>query len=180
MPVSQVSGYYFEVDSFSMGHYHVVQSLSASSTSYHDAHYASYPNPTWRSTAVGFNCNPTLRLAGNNSVDVAKIKSHSNINNNRVQGIKQFANSNEVSIYPNPASTMLNLTLRQAQGTTANVEIYNTIGECIYRQTLQPTPTPSKEGNSFAIDVANLAEGIYNISISSNEGGMNKRVVIVR
>ena len=34
--------------------------------------------------------------------------------------------------------------------------------------------------STFSIDVSNLNEGIYNLSIISNEGTVNKRVVIVK
>ncbi|HEX7414522.1 MAG TPA: T9SS type A sorting domain-containing protein [Bacteroidia bacterium] len=80
-------------------------------------------------------------------------------------------NSNQVSIYPNPAKDILNvecLMVNEATGIT----ISDILGNAIYHSTFN---TQHK-----IISVADLAEGVYNISISSNEGVANKRLVIVR
>ncbi|HEX7413447.1 MAG TPA: T9SS type A sorting domain-containing protein [Bacteroidia bacterium] len=116
----------------------------------------------------------TLTLTGGENIFVAKWEA-----NCSRASIEQITNSNEVSIYPNPASSSLQVTFAGNIQNTI-IEVYNTIGECVYRQTIQPTPSPSKEGTSAAIDVSNLAEGVYNISIISSVGVVNKRLVIVR
>jgi hypothetical protein len=41
------------------------------------------------------------------------------------------------------------------------------------------TPTLSK-GEGVVIDASSLSEGIYNVSITSGEGVLNKRVVVVK
>ncbi|MHB8261577.1 MAG: T9SS type A sorting domain-containing protein [Bacteroidia bacterium] len=89
-------------------------------------------------------------------------------------GIQQFANSNEVSIYPNPASTIINLKISQFDNLKMNsVEIYNTIGECILHQIVSSA--------NFQIDVADLSEGVYNLQISTSSNlQITKKVVIVR
>lgn len=74
-------------------------------------------------------------------------------------------------IYPNPANTILNVELRM-QNETATVEIHNTIGNCVHRQI-------AKSANC-QINVSDLAEGVYTISISSKEGVVNKKFVIVK
>jgi len=162
IPVSQVNSYYFEVDSFSNGHYHIVQTLSASSTSYHDTHYASYSNPTYRSTAVGFNCNSTaLRLSGNNSVDATRVKSHSNTAarvGGQTTGIKQLLGSNAVSIYPNPNNGMFTIQLKEYENTS--VEIYNTIGQRVFTQALQ--------NNLTQLDLNSYANGMYQLRVIKN------------
>ena len=79
--------------------------------------------------------------------------------------------NNQVTVYPNPANSIINLFINEFDNLAMNsLEIYNTIGECVYRQII-------KSLNS-QIDVGELAEGIYTISISSNEGLINKRLVI--
>ncbi|HEX7413431.1 MAG TPA: T9SS type A sorting domain-containing protein, partial [Bacteroidia bacterium] len=88
--------------------------------------------------------------------------------------IAQFANSNEVSLYPNPAKDVLNVECLMVNETT--LQITDMLGNIV----MQHTYSPPSEGQGEAINVADLAEGIYNISISSNEGVVNKRVVIVR
>ncbi|MHB8258666.1 MAG: T9SS type A sorting domain-containing protein [Bacteroidia bacterium] len=99
----------------------------------------------------------------------------------RVQpaGIQQFANNNEISIYPNPASTNLTLTLSKGEG-TASVEIFNTIGDCVHRQIIT-SPSPPSKGETYTIDVTDLAGGVYNLQISTSSNyQITKKVVIVR
>ncbi|HEX7414103.1 MAG TPA: choice-of-anchor tandem repeat GloVer-containing protein [Bacteroidia bacterium] len=86
-------------------------------------------------------------------------------------GIKQLASINEVSIYPNPANTIINVELGIINSTTT-LQITDMLGNTHSTFKIQHSP--------FQISVADLSEGIYNISISSNEGVVNKRVVIVR
>ncbi|MHB8259903.1 MAG: T9SS type A sorting domain-containing protein [Bacteroidia bacterium] len=80
-------------------------------------------------------------------------------------------NSNQITIYPNPANGIINVKLG-IMNETATIEIYNTIGECVHRQIV-------KSSNS-QIDVSDLSEGVYNISLQSKEGTINKRIVIVK
>ncbi len=91
---------------------------------------------------------------------------------NCAAGISQYSNLNtNISIYPNPASTSLTLTLSKGEG-MFSVEIYNAVGACVHRQI---ATSPNSQ-----IDVSDLSEGIYNVSISTKEGTLNKRVVIVK
>ncbi len=172
-PVPQLLSYYFEVDSSSNGHYHIVQTLSASSTSYHDSHYATYPNPTWRSTAVGFNCSPSaLRLAGggNNSPDAARVRSHSNVSDRHAAGIKQITSENNlINIYPNPNNG--SFVIEPSRAAKQTMQVYDVNGKLVLSQIINGKTT---------IDASSLSEGVYNISIISNEGIVNKKLVIVK
>ncbi|MHB8259960.1 MAG: T9SS type A sorting domain-containing protein [Bacteroidia bacterium] len=88
-------------------------------------------------------------------------------------GIQQFANNNEVSIYPNPASQLVNLTISQFDNLKMNsVEIFNMLGESIHYQII-------KSSNS-QIDVADLSEGVYQLIIHNSSLITTKKVVIVR
>ncbi|HEX7414254.1 MAG TPA: alpha/beta hydrolase-fold protein [Bacteroidia bacterium] len=79
----------------------------------------------------------------------------------------------EFSIFPNPNRGLFNLTISQFDnGKTNNVEIYNTIGEYVHRQIATSA--------NCQIDLSSLSEGVYNISSISNEGAVNKRLVIVK
>jgi Leucine-rich repeat (LRR) protein len=86
--------------------------------------------------------------------------------------ISQYSNLNaNVSIYPNPASTSLQVSLA-GNIESSTLVMTDMLGNAIYHSTFT---TQHK-----VISVADLAEGVYNISISTNEGMLNKRVVIVR
>jgi PKD repeat protein len=91
-------------------------------------------------------------------------------------GIQQFANSKEqVIIYPNPNNGSFviepipSLTLPQGKGIL--MQVYDVNGKLVLSQTIN---------GKTSIDASSLNEGIYNISLQSNEGVVNKRLVIVR
>jgi hypothetical protein len=170
IPVYQVQGYYFEVDSFSNGHYHIIQSLSSSSTAYHDTHYANYPNPTWRSTAFGFNCTPTSRLAGGNNNLSIRAKSHSNTSRvAQTTGLNNVVNTNLVSVYPNPnnGTFVVETSITEKQ----NLQIFDVNGKLVLSQIIN---------GKTQIDNTNLIEGVYSVTIISKQVILNKKLVIVK
>ena len=94
-------------------------------------------------------------------------------------GINQLSEKNaQVNIYPNPNKGSF---VVETDGTTKQtMQIYDVTGKMVLSQIIQPTPNPSKEGNVITVDVVNLNDGVYNVSLQSNEGTINKRLVIVR
>ncbi|HEX7412697.1 MAG TPA: T9SS type A sorting domain-containing protein [Bacteroidia bacterium] len=78
-----------------------------------------------------------------------------------------------VSIYPNPNNGVFNLSISQFDNNKTNsVEVYNTIGECVYRQSITST--------NCQINVSDLAVGVYQFTIYNSEFIITKRLVIVR
>ena len=132
-------------------------------------HHANVAN--WRVDALGFHCFPTAaRLPANNSVDAAKVKSHSNTNNNRSAGINKVTGINQqVSVYPNPSNGSFVIETNATEKQT--VQVYDVTGKLVLTQSLN---------GKTAIDGSILSEGVYNISITGSEGVVNKRMVIVR
>jgi hypothetical protein len=84
-------------------------------------------------------------------------------------GIEQFANNNELTIYPNPNNGSFVIEPNSAAKQT--VQVYDVNGKLVLSQTINGKST---------IDAGSLNEGVYNISLQSNEGVVNKRLVIVR
>ncbi|MHB8260286.1 MAG: T9SS type A sorting domain-containing protein [Bacteroidia bacterium] len=84
-------------------------------------------------------------------------------------GIEQYAGSNAVSIYPNPNNG--SFVIEPNNATKQTMQVYDVNGKMVLSQILNSKTT---------IDANSLNEGVYNISISSNEGIQNKRLVIVR
>jgi hypothetical protein len=85
-------------------------------------------------------------------------------------GIGQFKNNNEqVNIYPNPNNG--NFTIEPNSQAKQIVQLYDVNGKLVLSQTIQGKTT---------IDASFLTEGVYNISLQSNEGIVNKILVIVR
>ncbi|HEX7413271.1 MAG TPA: T9SS type A sorting domain-containing protein [Bacteroidia bacterium] len=121
------------------------------------------PNP--------YNCLPNY-ISAMSAADLAKPLCATGNSNGcpvAVAGIQQFANSNEVSIYPNPSNG--SFIIEPSNNTKQTVNVYDVNGKLVLSQTLNGKTT---------IDASSLNEGVYNISISSDEGIVNKRLVIVK
>lgn len=88
-------------------------------------------------------------------------------------GIEPLSISSDISVYPNPGkgSFMLSTqrTLHHVQGALLDVN-----GRIVLNL------PPLRDGNSFTVDAGHLPEGIYNLSITCDEGLVNKRLVIAR
>jgi len=123
--------------------------------------------------ALGFNCTPTtLRLSGNNNVFAAKVKSHSNTNNNRVTGINQLigGTKNQITIYPNPASS--NVTIGFATAVSkATIKVVSLLGSEIFSQTY------NQFGTSISLDISKYESGAYLVQITTDNISEVKRIV---
>lgn len=152
-----VNGYQVLRDSAGIGDWHVFVNTSGVSTN--DPSYSLYPNANYRVDALGFSCNPTLKLAsGNNNTFAAKVRSHSNSNNNRQSGIKQVGKNNQVSVYPNPSNGNFSVSVANFENTS--VEVYNSLGEKIYTKPLN--------ANTENITIEKFDAGVYFIYIKQN------------
>lgn len=78
----------------------------------------------------------------------------------------------EVSLYPNPASDMLYLTLPE-EINQCDIIIYNVSGQTVFSQQY------SSVDNSIGIPVKQLANGIYTLRAESNGRTMHKKIVIM-
>ena len=82
-------------------------------------------------------------------------------------GIFNFENK-EIQITPNPTSSTVNLTVPKPINT--NITITNLTGNQVATYNLQNTTTKT-------IDVSNLAEGVYFVTLKSDEGVETKKLV---
>ncbi len=110
--------------------------------------------PSFYSLSIGNdNCNTTVvlkfRISG---VGIDEVDSH----------------ESNLSIYPNPASSMLNIALGNNE-TTTSVSIFNMAGQKVI-----DTIVPAGTTNS-TINVADLPKGVYNVVL--NDGSSKKLIV---
>jgi hypothetical protein len=82
------------------------------------------------------------------------------------------ANSNvEVSLYPNPAETMLNIDIAGlGKNETADVRIVDMPGKVIYTTTIR-----NGKGN---IDVSKFASGVYSVVVLNNDAVVTSRMFV--
>ncbi|HKC69189.1 MAG TPA: T9SS type A sorting domain-containing protein, partial [Bacteroidia bacterium] len=163
-PVTQ---YVLMRDDNNTGVFNQILTTSGTSNTLNDVNYASYPNANWYVDALGFNCNPTLRLSnGGNSTYAAKIRSHSNQNNNRQSGINKFnANAGDVTVYPNPSAG--NFTVSNSQKID-ELKVTDVLGNLVYE---------TKPGDySASLHLENA--GVYFITVVSGKQTTIKKVVV--
>ena len=86
-------------------------------------------------------------------------------------GISEISLNTQINIYPNPATKSITLTHPKVEG-TYYITLHDMLGNILMQH-------PS-EGQGEAIDVSGLNEGIYNLSIATKAGVVNKRVVVVK
>ncbi|MFI5141601.1 MAG: T9SS type A sorting domain-containing protein [Bacteroidia bacterium] len=165
-----VTGYQVLRDSLGIGDWHVFVNTLGTSTN--DPNYASYSNANYRVDALGFTCNPTLRLNGGNNTMVARVRSHSNQNNNRqTTNIKtRLINSaNQFSIYPNPNNGTF--TVETTSLNKQTLQVYDINNRLVLTQIIT---------GKTIIDANDLLDGVYTVCILSNDGVVNKKLVIVK
>ena len=83
-------------------------------------------------------------------------------------GIEDFGT--EVSVYPNPVSDMLHITLSD-QHEQATVTLYNMVGQAVYAQGYD-------NANSIEIPVSQLTDGIYVLAMESGGRTLHQKIVI--
>ena len=85
-------------------------------------------------------------------------------------GINQVAsNNNQIKVYPNPNKG--SFVIEPSNTAKQTMQVYDVNGKLVLSQTIN---------GKTIIDGSSLNEGVYNISLQSNEGVVNKRLVIVR
>jgi hypothetical protein len=121
--------------------------------------------------------NDAVSRSGNNS-PYSNMVYINVLNGNQTTGIKQVTGINEVSIYPNPTSNQFSIEANTTDKLT--LYLYDVNGRLVLSNTPRPAGTPLNGRNVYTIDVSSLNEGVYTISIISNEGVVNKKLVILR
>ncbi|HEX7413630.1 MAG TPA: T9SS type A sorting domain-containing protein [Bacteroidia bacterium] len=150
-----------------------VSTVAGTQNSATDPGYTSHSNiANWRVDALGFNCNPTARLSGNNGTMAAKVKSHSNQNNNRTTGINKTSGSNQVTVYPNPAATVLNISFSNTPSSKVSIKVISILGSEVYNSN-----QPILSGNSLSLDISKYESGTYLVQITTDNFTETKRIV---
>lgn len=109
--------------------------------------------------------NVYVAFVHNQSSDVFRINIDDiNISAGIVDGIEEETAENAVSVYPNPASTMLNVHAENFD----NVQVINFLGQVVYSANVTE--------NDFQINVSNLSNGVYFIRLNG-ENTVTKKFV---
>ncbi len=92
-------------------------------------------------------------------------------------GVNEFeAVANDLRIYPNPANTVANVMIDLKQDAPVSISLINAVGEVVSQNSFNMHAGV----NTNAIDVSNLATGIYMLNIEIDGVSTTKRVAITR
>jgi sugar lactone lactonase YvrE len=93
------------------------------------------------------------------------------VTNAEQAGIAQLKNKNvELSIYPNPATDVLNIQMNQSNNLDIKtIEIFNMVGESVYRQVTSTL--------NCQINIADLYAGVYLLKVETNNGIETKQII---
>jgi hypothetical protein len=110
------------------------------------------------------------KKAGNVTCDTVFTKTVKVYNLSELLSAKGAAVASTVSIYPNPASSVINILTQQ--GEIAHVVMYDVTGKQVYNQ--------KSEGNSLvAVDVSGFAPGVYLVhaTLNNNQTVIHKVII---
>jgi hypothetical protein len=91
-------------------------------------------------------------------------------------GIESIASTEDVSIFPNPASDKAILAITAVSAMDINIQVTDVTGRSVYASENKVV----KGSNSFDLPISQLTSGVYNVTINSKDGKMNQRLVINR
>ncbi|MDP1803177.1 MAG: T9SS type A sorting domain-containing protein, partial [Bacteroidota bacterium] len=169
--VTPVSVYdLFRID-LATNNYSLVTSTTAGLAT--DPQYSLWQNTAkWRVQANGFNCNPTSKTNGMLS---QKVKTKSNIKNDRLVGIKNYELLNAaISTYPSPAKDIIFIDSRALANIDMTIELQNALGQTVYSKKYA-----ASSNEKYQIETAAFANGIYFVNIKhENKTVAVKKIVV--
>ncbi len=80
----------------------------------------------------------------------------------------------ELNVYPNPTSDMLNISFNQKGNSEVTLRVYDAIGKLIVEQNM---PNLISGENNFTINMGNVETGAYVISLSSDNSTVTKTFI---
>ena len=83
-------------------------------------------------------------------------------------GIGESVLLEEASVYPNPASTQVNINLSVEDGVSYTVDVYNSTGQKVY----SVSETGSSTAQIHNIQISEFPKGLYIVNVSSNDASL--------
>lgn len=87
---------------------------------------------------------------------------------------ENLVNNNAIQIAPNPATNFLTIQL-PAETKASEIKLLNLTGQLIKEAAINKTA-----GNEITFDVSSCPSGLYTLSVITNEGVVNKKVMVVK
>ena len=143
-----------------------------------------FRSPNGNIIATGFFYSPTITFGTTtltNADNTGNIADMFIVKLNGVSGIEESAFGGEnVSVYPNPSTGMFSIQLASANWQAASIEIYNVLGEKVFQLIInKSTPLSFGELSGMRLIInLDLPNGVYFLNIKTDEGIVNKKIII--
>ncbi|MBS1683933.1 MAG: T9SS type A sorting domain-containing protein [Bacteroidetes bacterium] len=111
----------------------------------------------------------TSDYGDNAFIDQININAYNNV------GVRDITNLNTVNVYPTPANDLLSIELAVTESAAFDINIVNTLGETVK---LVANSSYGQGINKIDANISDLAAGIYNVVITSNNQKTVKRFVV--
>ena len=79
-----------------------------------------------------------------------------------------------LEVYPNPSRDIFNVSFTSEKAQTINVKVINVIGEVVYTENLEEFTGQYTK----IVDMNTQPKGVYFLEITTNTGGINKKIVL--
>ncbi len=140
---------------------------SAAQYQWLDASGNDIPGETAQDFVISSNGNYSVRITdGNSCINTSIQFAVNNI------GIEEYL-SNNLKIFPNPTSDLINISFDALTNANGEISISNTIGDVVYKQSIEA----SAGGNSWKIDLGENASGVYFITIKIDDQFITKQII---
>ena len=117
--------------------------------------------------AVSFQCDGNV-VVFNNSDSGRWIRLGTNIDDCNSLGVNTHQEENGMSIYPNPSADFFNFSFDN--NINGEIFVYDLLGQKVFGDKIN--------GQSFNINLAHLSKGTYNVRLKTNQGVLNKKIMI--
>ncbi len=115
----------------------------------------------------------TVRFCATNPIGTCCDSQTINVTNVSVQDINL---NNNISVYPNPANDVLNVSIDVTNASDATIKIVNIVGAEVYTKALGSINGTLNE----KINVSNLESGIYFLKLQTATGSATKKITVSR
>jgi hypothetical protein len=151
-----------------------VAAVAGSSPGYGPTSAADWVNDTVNLNTYANQNNVWLRFHSTSDWGDNAFIDQINITRSQALGINDVANVGNISVYPSPANDNLSLELNVIQSAAFDITIINTLGEVVKNVS---NGDLGAGAHKMDVNVSDLAAGIYNVVISSNNQKTLKRFV---
>lgn len=114
-----------------------------------------------------------IKLTANNNCGTDSAVVSVNVTNVGVNKLNMLEN---LKLFPNPSTGLFNIAIEDPSLEHSNLYITDLNGRLVYSENLQP----NQETMNYQLDLNHLADGFYNLNLSSKQGVRRAKLIIQR